>query len=180
MIHWLAVCTIVFCQVAGGQSVENKSNPKGVCEVAERPDQFNSTIISIRGPVLFGFEEFKFSAQECQSHKIDQIWLEYGRGPKNQPTIWCCGNLAPRDSLRLTQDKDFREFHRKLTAHKGREEYLYDVTATLTGRFEVVPAEERAGDTNAEHCLGYGFGHFGLSCARLVIQSVSNVVGKPR
>jgi len=180
VINWLAICLIVFCQVLGGQTVATKPKPRPVCEIAELPDQFNSIIVSIRGIVLLAFEEFRFLAEECQGHKIDDIWLEYGRGPKNQPTIWCCGDLTPRDSLQLIQDKDFRAFHRKLTAQSGREKYLYDVTASVTGRFEVVPAEARAGDNNAQHCLGYGFGHFGLSCARLVIQSVSDVVAKPR
>jgi hypothetical protein len=139
--------------------------------------------MSIRGLVLLAFEEFRFSADECQGHAIDDIWLVYGRGPKNQPTIWCCGNLTPRHSLRVIQDKDFRDFHRKLTEHRGgesyavREEYLYDVTATLTGIFEVLPAEARAVNNN---CFGGGFGHLGFSCARLVIQSVSDVVAKPR
>jgi hypothetical protein len=177
-IHSLAVCLIVLCQVAGGQTVASKSKPIPVCEVAERPDQFNSTIVSIRGLVLFGSEEFKFSAQECQNRKIDDIWLEYGRGPKNQPTTWCCGDPTPRDSLRLIEDRNFREFDRKLTAHKGREKYLYDVTATLSGRFEAVPP--CAGDASARCCPGGGFGHFGFSCARLVIQAVSDVVAKPR
>jgi hypothetical protein len=171
---------------AFGQATTTRPAAATVCEVAGHPDQFAGKIMSIRGLVLLAFEDFSFSAKECQGRKIDDIWLEYGRGPKNQPTTWCCGDLTPRDSLQLIQDKNFRDFHRKLTAHGGkgpygaREKYLYDVTATLTGRFEIVPAEVRTADNNAQYCLGYGFGHFGLACARLVIQSVSNVVAQPR
>jgi hypothetical protein len=186
VVNWLGVCLIVFCQVAVSQVADNRSNPKAVCEVAARPDQLNSTTISIRGLALIAFEEFRLSAADCLGRKIDDIWLEYGRGPKSQPTTWCCGDLTPRDSLRLIQDKDFRDFQRKLTAHSGRErfadreKYLYDVTATLTGRFEAVPTEPCAGNSKAHCCPTGGFGHLGSSCARLVIRSVSNVVAKPR
>jgi hypothetical protein len=57
---------------------------------------------------------------------------------------------------------------------------LYNVTATLAGRFEAVDTEPCPGDA-ASHCcgIGGGFGHFGAACARLVIHRVTEVVAKP-
>jgi hypothetical protein len=121
--------------------------------------------------VQIAFEDFELSAETCEGGKIDGIWLEYGRGPKKQPTIWCCGDLTPRDPLVLVQDNEFRRFHRLLTAKKraGR------ITATLAGRFDSVETEPCPGDSKAR-CCGFGnFGHFGMACGRLVIQRVSDV-----
>ncbi len=82
--------------------------------------------------------------------------------------------------MELVQNRDFRNFHRLLTAQrraKGCYEgqcYLYDVTATITGRLDAVTADTRQNGRR----LCNGFGHFGLYCTRLVIQEVSNIVAE--
>jgi hypothetical protein len=154
-----------------------------VCELAKTPDTFNGRIVSVRGRILIGFEEFRFSAADCGARKVDEIWLEYGSGPKRQPTTWCCGDMVPRDALALVEDQEFRGFHKVLTAQSRRkgchegECHLYEVTATLTGRLDVADLEPGPNGTSV--CRLGGFGHFGVACARLVIQSVSDVVAKP-
>jgi hypothetical protein len=99
------------------------------------------------------------------------IWLEYGRGPKRQPTIWCCGDLASRDPIAVVQDASFKKFDRYLTAKTGRKN-SYEVTATLTGRLDTAASSD-----TSQRCAG-GFGHLGMACSRLVIQSVAEVVAK--
>jgi hypothetical protein len=74
----------------------------------------------------------------CPQKVADGIWLEYGKGPKTQPTTWCCGDLRPGDQLGPIQDFAFRKFDSYLRAvRKGKP--LYAVTATLSGRFDTVP-----------------------------------------
>ena len=147
-----------------------------VCDVLKAPELFNGKIVTLRGEIQIDFERFNLQAQDCAGQKADDaLWLEYGRGPKRQPTIWCCGDMVPRDGLAMLQDTEFRQFHRYLTARKDPHkyyDYLYRVTATLTGRFDSREPQDRG-------CFGFGFGHFGASCARLVIQRVSNVVAVP-
>jgi hypothetical protein len=58
-------------------------------ETAMDPDRFNGKIVTIRGRVKIAFEDFELSTTECKGREIDSIWLEYGKGPKKQPTIWC-------------------------------------------------------------------------------------------
>ena len=154
-----------------------------VCELIRTPDHYNGKMVSIRGPILIAFEGFGVDTSHCEGNRID-VWLEYGSGPKRQPTTWCCGEMVPRDPLRVVQNNEFRKFHRYLTAQSrtsGCYEgqcYLYDMTATLTGRFDAV--ETMTCPDGKSRCpKGGGFGHFGLSPSRIVIESVSDVVAKP-
>jgi hypothetical protein len=159
--------------------------PATLCELVKQPERFDGKIVGVRGLVKFGFEVFALSADDCDGRKLDGVWLEYGKGPKKQPTIWCCGDLTPRDEPALWKNADFRAFHRYLVAQKRTkgcyegECLLYSVTATLTGRFEAVKTEPCPGDRESHCCPGGGFGHLGFFCGRLVIQSVSDVVAKP-
>jgi hypothetical protein len=155
-----------------------------LCELVKTPEGFNGKTLTMRGHILIGFENFQLDLSDCRGGAIGNIWLEYGRGPKRQPTIWCCGDISPRDSLRLDMNRDFRAFHRYLTAQKRGEGcyegecHLYDVTATLTGRFDLRPTVT-CPDGKSKCPEDGGFGHFGTSAARLVIQSVSDVTTKP-
>jgi hypothetical protein len=85
----------------------------------------------------------------------------------------------------MVQNEDFRSFDLHLTEAKrtedcrGRECFLYDVTATLTGALDATKTQIGP-DGNSHICPAGGWGHLGIACARLVIQSVSNVDAKPR
>jgi len=163
-----------------------KPIPTTLCELVNQPDRFNGKMVTVRGLVEIAFENFRLDAKDCDGRNIDAVWLEYGKGPKKQPTTWCCGDMVPRDELEVLENDEFRDFHRYLTAQKRTEGchegecYLYMVTANLTGRFDAATKTEPCpGNRNAHCCPSGGFGHFGFSCARLVIQSVSDVVAKP-
>lgn len=152
-----------------------------VCEIAASPERFNGKLVRLRDRIAIGFEQFELLTTGCTARRIDNVWLEYGRGPKRQPTIWCCGDMVPRDPLKLLQNSAFRKFHYYLTARASGsrlgEDYKYRVTATLLGRVDAVPTEPCPSGKGA-CCKTGGYGHFGASCARLVIQSVADVVGE--
>jgi hypothetical protein len=180
----LAGIFVFTASVAFGQNKPVIPSQTALCELVSHPERYDRKIVSVRAPVRIEFEDFRLAASECVDRKIDDIWLYYGRGPKHQPTIWCCGDLTPRDSIRMVQNEDFRLFHRYLTdcrerTPSGRECFLYNLTATLTGRLDAQKTEiGRDGDSHV--CPAGGWGHFGFYCARLVIQSVSNLDAKPR
>jgi hypothetical protein len=148
-----------------------------VCQLVKAPEIFKGKMLSIRGRVFIAFEDFRLDARQCAGNKLGDVWLEYGRGPKRQPTTWCCGDMVPRDPLQVVQNQDFKKFHDHLTAQSGRR-YLYEVTATLTGRFDAVETVT-CPDGKHQCPKQSGFGHFGMSSSRLVIESVSDVVAKP-
>jgi hypothetical protein len=160
--------------LALGQTKPDRPIPTTVCELVKSPASFNGKIITLREPIQIAFENFGLAASDCIEKKIDYLWLEYGRGPKRQPTTWCCGDMVPRDRLALMQNAEFHRFHHYITTVKKAKAcydcYLYRVTATLTGKFDAV--EPRAGTL----C---GFGHLGAACGRLVIAAVSDVVADP-
>jgi hypothetical protein len=113
-----------------------------LCELVKTAERLNGKIVTIHGAVLIGFEDFELDATKCDVNTIRRVWLEYGRGPKRQPTTWCCGDMVPRDPLAVVQDDEFHRFHHYITAGKPAEScngcylYQYQVTATLTGRFD--------------------------------------------
>jgi hypothetical protein len=150
------------------------------CELVNTPERFNNKIVTVRGRILIAFEDFRLDTAHCDDKNAGDVWLEYGRGPKKQPTTWCCGDMVPRDSLRLVEDRNFKTFHRYLTAEsrrKGCHEggcYLYEVTATLTGRFDAVDTVTCPDGRSLCPKHG-GFGHFGSFSSRIVIGPVSDV-----
>jgi hypothetical protein len=167
-------CIAVVPILALGQTKSDQPVQTTVCEVVRSPASFNGKIITLRGPIQIAFENFGLAAADCTDKKVDYLWLEYGRGPKRQPTTWCCGDMVPRDPLALVQNTEFHRFHHYITAVRKAKAcsgcYLYRVTATLTGRFDAVEPKPRA------LC---GFGHLGVACGRLVIGAVSDVVADP-
>jgi hypothetical protein len=142
-----------------------------VCQIASHPLDYAGKMVRVRGRILIAFEQFELSAAECKPVIPDMIWLEYGRGPKRQPTIWCCGDLASHDSIAVIQDGNFTKFDRYLTAKASRRN-RYEVTATLTGRLDTAASAD-----SSQRCAG-GFGHVGIACSRVVIQSVADVVAR--
>ena len=152
-----------------------------LCDVVSAPAQLNGKIVTLRGRVQLGFEDFELSAADCDPKKTG-VWLEYGSGPKRQPTTWCCGDMVPRDPLAMVENDNFRRFHRYLTAQSRSKGCTgqcpsYNVTATLTGRLDTVGS--RACRDGRSQCCDGGFGHLGAFCVRLVIQSVSNIDAQP-
>jgi hypothetical protein len=144
-----------------------------VCEVLQHPLSFNGKMISIRTRIRIAFEVFAVEIPSCPHKVADEIWLEYGKGPKTQPTTWCCGDLTPRDQLGLIQDSAFRKFDSYLRAvREGKP--LYAVSATVSGRFDTVPTTT-CPDGVTQCPRDGGFGHFGLFASRLIIHSVSQV-----
>lgn len=175
---------VLFIRSALGFAGTDADSPfqTNICELVKSPRAFNGQLVSIRAPVLIAFENFELSVAGCADRSLDYIWLEYGSGPKRQPTTWCCGDMVPRDALPLTQDAEFRRFHRFLTAARKAKGcydcYLYHVTATIDGRFDAVETQPCPGDAESR-CCAAGFGHLGKACARIVIRDVSSVVATP-
>ena len=115
----VAICVAMPSGIISAQSggVE-ASHTTTVCEIVKSPASFNGKIVTLRSPIQIAFENFGLSTSECAGKKLDYVWLEYGRGPKRQPTTWCCGDMVPRDPLVLLQNQDFHRFHVLITARK--------------------------------------------------------------
>ncbi len=174
----LAIGLIAIPVVAVGQVIPStETRQVSVCDIANQLEQMNGKILTVRSVVQFGFEDFELPTAGCTNAQIAGIWLEYGKGPKWQPTAWCCGDTTPRDSLSLLQNADFRSFHRFLTSQSRKrgchenECLKYSVTASITGRLDAVSPTDG-------YCTNAGYGHFGFFCARIVIARVSNVVAE--
>jgi hypothetical protein len=158
----------------GGKS---KSLMVGLCELARRPLAFAGSVLSVRGTVQVGFEWFVLDTSPCTDRKLDYVWLEYGRGPKRQPTTWCCGDIHPQQGPGVVQNREFRKFDRYLRVRSGRGQ-TKSASATVRGFFEAVTAPSCEGSERC--CPPGGFGHLGIACARLIIESLEQVVTPAR
>lgn len=145
-----------------------------VCDVLANPASFDGKIVRFKGATArAGFEEFVVEDAGCK------IWLSYPAGTKGKAGPAAFVRLQPakngaavadapkRAAVTLDRNGDFKKFDSLLAApYKSSAMCLgcprYAVAATLVGRLD------GAGGT--------GFGNLNLYRARLVLQSVSDVV----
>ncbi len=164
-----------------------------VCDVLKNPAAFDGKMVTIKGTVVAGYDQFVISDGNC-AQDVNGIWLDYPTGSKVKsgpisavqltPAKNFAGTLAAanRAPVTLLKDKLFKQFDSALTAmHNTTSLCLgcmrYSVTATLTGRLDGVkePYLTRKGDKIVG--LG-GFGNMNAYPARLVIASVADVAQK--
>jgi hypothetical protein len=109
-----------------------------VCEIAKDPQQFQAKLVTVRDRVRIAFEDFELSTTGCSGPVIDGVWLEYGKGPRRQPAIWCCGDLTPRDpEQRFSQVPSFPDGKERSQISSHRNAHRPDRccgSGTLCGR----------------------------------------------
>jgi hypothetical protein len=162
-----------------------------VCDILKNPTAFNGKIVRIKGTVAVGFDQFIVKGPDC-SQPVNAIWLSYPEGAKAkarpaamlqlQPAQNFAGSVetVTRNSVSLEVNKDFKQFDSLLsTPGKAGGMCLgcvrYEVSATLVGRLDGEKAELRR-DASGEIVSMSGFGNLNAYSARLVLQSVSDVV----
>ena len=149
------------------------------CELAKDPPKFDRKLVRLRSRVSLAFEDFSLYPSQCPDARFG-IWLDFG-GDVEAPTIYCCGDHSREPNrdiqveefkIPLLKDAPFESFYNHLTAAReanpdgslcyDRECYMYDVAATLVGRF----------------FASRGYGHMGLN-SLLAIQQVTDVEAIP-
>lgn len=162
-----------------------------VCEILKNPASFNGKMVRVKATVAAGFDQFVVKGGGCGQH-VNGIWLSYPEGTKGkagpaailqlQPARNFAGTVkaAERTPVQLDKNKDFKQFESLLsTPYKGSAMCLgcvrYEVSATLVGRLDGTDPGLRR--DNAGKIVGIsGFGNLNAYSARLVLQSVSDVV----
>lgn len=163
-----------------------------VCAVLTSPQSFDGKIVRLKGDVIVGFDEFVVRGKGC-NRPVSGIWLSYPAGTnakagpvavlllrlaKNSSASIASPNRAP---VTLDKDKNFKEFDRLLsTPAKAQGICLgcvkYEVTATLVGRLDGTKAAGLIRDGKGRVIGIGGFGNLNRYRARLVLQSVSDLV----
>lgn len=182
-------CIALFGLIAA--SLHAQAVDATVCDILKDPASFNGKIVRIKGTVSSGLDEFIIRGEDCH-HTIDSIWLAYPEGTKAksgplaivqmQPAKNFTGTVtaANRTPVTLDKSKDFKQFDSLLAApYKSSALCLgcakNQVSATLTGRLDAVPADLTR-DTKGKIVSFAGFGNLNMWSARLVLQSVADVV----
>ena len=157
-----------------------------VCDVLKNPAAFDGKMVTIKGTVVAGYDQFVISDGNC-AQDVNSIWLDYPAGSKVKSGPISSVQLAPaknfagtlaaanRAPVTLLKDKVFKQFDSALTAvHTTTALCLgcarNTVTATLTGRLDGVKDAFLARKGDKIVGLG-GFGNMNVYPARLVIAS---------
>ena len=160
------------------------------CDVLSRPMEFNGRTVRISGTVQTGLDDFVMRAPGCTGTTLSSpqaIWIDYPRGthgkagPAMRIALTVSGASAPvATAAVLDRGHDFERFDAALSVPLPSRGICLGcartaVTATLTGRIDAVPVARivRAG---ARYSTAAGFGTLNRYRARLVVESVSNVV----
>jgi hypothetical protein len=173
-----------------------------VCDVVKKPQALNGQIVRIKGTVIAGLDEFVItdSTDPNCGYPVNAIWLAYPPGTKGkagpaamvivQPAKNFTGTLTPPARAAVTLDKsgdrgkDFKQFDSLLAQkhEKGADMCLgctrYTVTATLVGRLDGVADATLKRDASGKIVGFGGFGNMNAYPARLVLESVSDVMPK--
>jgi len=163
-----------------------------VCDVLADPLSFDGKVIRIKNAtVVAGFDEFLIEGGGCNPPAA--IWLDYPEATKGKagPIAFVRLQVARNSALpsvgqrratvTLQRDRDFERFDALLsTPHKSSVTCLgcvrYTVTATLVGRLDGTDIAGVVRDKGGKPTRLAGFGNLNLYRARLVLQSVSDVV----
>jgi len=163
-----------------------------VCDILANPQTFDGKIVRVKGTVSAGFDEFVVRDTTC-NQPISAIWLSYPEGTKGKagPAAMLqlqLGHNNPaatpnpsRSPVKLDKSKDFKQFDSLLsTPYKSGGMCLgctrYVVAATLVGRLDGVKDAGIVRDPAGKFIGANGFGNLNLYRARLVLQSVADVV----
>jgi len=172
-------------------SVAAQAVASTVCDVLANPQSFDGKIIRIKGVIVAGFEEFAIKGSGC-GQVINAIWLAYPEGTKgkagpaaflrlqlgkNQPAAVANISRAP---ITLDKNKEFKDFDNFLSAPAKTNGLClgcvkYMVAATLIGRLDGAKETGLIRDSGGKVIGLGGFGHLNRYCARLVLQSVSEI-----
>jgi len=162
-----------------------------VCDILKNPTAFNGKMVRIKGTVAVGLDQFIVKGPDC-GQPVNAIWLSYPEGTKAKARPAAVLQLQPaqnfagtvetvaRNPVSLEMNKDFKQFDSLLsTPNKGGGMCLgcvrHQVSATLVGRLDGVRAELRRNASGQIVSIS-GFGNLNAYSARLVLQSVSEVV----
>lgn len=168
-----------------------------VCAIVKNPKSFDGKIVRIKGTVVAGLDQFIVKDPDTCGFPVDGIWLEYPAGTKGkagaavvvqlEPAHNFAGTYAPPTRTPVTldkKDKDFKHFDSLMSQKPRRMSGIclgcgrYSVTATLVGRLDGVANASLQHDKNGKVIGLGGFGNLNAYPARLILQSVSDIVEK--
>jgi len=168
-----------------------------VCAIVKNPKSFDGKIVRIKGTVIAGLDQFIVKDADVCGFPVDGIWLEYPAGTKGkagaagivrlQPAHNFAGTYTVPARTAVTLDnksKDFKQFDSLMSQAPKRLPGMclgctrYTVTATLVGRLDGISGPTLERDKSGKIIGFNGFGNMNSYPARLVLQSVSDIVEK--
>lgn len=163
-----------------------------VCAILRNPQSFDGKVVRVRGVVVAGFGQFAVKGAAC-NQAVNAIWLDYPEGTKGKagPAAFLRLQLGKNSSaltpivsrvpVKLEKNKDFKKFDNILSTQvKTKGMCLgcvkYSVMATLVGRLDGTKSTGLIRDSGGRVIGIGGFGNLNRYSARLVLQSVSEIV----
>jgi hypothetical protein len=189
------VMALLICACACGLHAQAVDTT--VCAIVKNPKSFDGKIVRIKGTVVVGLDQFIVKDADTCGFPVDGIWLEYPLGTKGKAGAAAVVRLQPAHNFAGTytaptrtavtldnKNKDFKQFDSALSQTPKRMSGMclgcsrFSVTATLVGRLDGVANAALVHDKSGKIIELGGFGNMNAYPARLVLQSVSDVVEK--
>lgn len=168
-----------------------------VCAIVKNPKSFDGKIVRIKGTVIAGLDQFLVKDSEPCGFPVDGIWIDYPQGTKGKAGAAAVVRIQPAHNFAGTytaptraavtldsKDKNFKQFDNLMSQNPKKVIGMclgcarYSVTATLVGRLDGVANASLQRD-KAGKIIGFGgFGNMNAYPARIVLQSVSDIVEK--
>lgn len=180
-LPWLLCCSLAAAVAPAQARAKEAPVPASVCQLQDRPSLYDRKLVEVRGRVYFGKFDFVIEGA-CRSHTAARVWLDVGGDVESPYEYWgVAGYLTKRKgtdvrvrnvSIPVVHNALLDDFLNDVGAIRfrkpngdpcGSECLLYEVTATLRGKF--------FSGTRG------GFGMNGC-CHLLVIEEATNVSSK--
>jgi hypothetical protein len=163
---WAFTTAIFFSQVSFAQPEVIETT---ICAITKNPSYFDGKVVRVKAKLISGFEVYAIEEPQGQC----SISLSNSDGGATASVSLGAMTLnINRPEVILKKDSEFKKFQRLQNAEmyprKQGESCMdchrYEISAMMTGRIDY------AGEGN-------GFGHMNMFAARLVLASVSDVIG---
>lgn len=185
------VCLQLLCMFLVAVAASAQIVDTSVCDVLANPRAFDGKMVRLSATAVAGFDEFVIQGSGCGSEGA--IWLSYPPGTKGKAgpaallRLQLAKNAAAgadaseRVPVALQHDAQFARFDSLLaTPFKSRAMCLgcsrYAASATMVGRLDAVATPGLIRDSSGKVTGLSGFGNLNMYRARLVLQSVADVV----
>lgn len=191
----------VLSDMAFGQVKSDEPIKTTLCELLKTPEKFNGKMVEVRATVKSGFEWGGLTDASCSANLLsdnDRFPALEGRTGeyafihsfsdlKNLKHLKWKRIIRPTP-VRVVEDQSYKQYEHYVGQRLKRADGdvcfecpLYEVTLTVTGRFDHLEQPlilVRENHREKPTTYNAGFGHLNASLNRLVWQSVSEVVAK--
>jgi len=178
---------------------ESRPIATSVCEITAHPKRFNGRLVQVRAKLVSGNRRTDLKDVHCSAVLMVDVDRAVFSGQRGQFAFIPDTDVAAAstDASSLPQNLEWKWIHEpepihlrqdpaywEMVRHLNEVNTKYDVTATVSGRFDylesdLVAIREKPGAKAEVHGVGFGHSYYDVELSRLAVESVSKVTATP-